>query len=146
MSEPITDITYIDKNIMDALEELRWDVEHINKWGSSQFRERIIGHDEVASVTYNGIVYGYKLHDRGNGFMEREIMIRPADGGNFDLEHFSDLDREKIVLPVFEVFFREGYTDIEPEVIRGCLVFRQKFQISHLFERNPGIVVPGRKW
>lgn len=139
----IDQVLFVDSAVISALEELRWDVENINKWGSSLFRDRVIGQDEVCSVSVNGIVYGYKLHDLGGGIMEREIMVKPVDGGGFENWYQSDFD--KVALPVLEVFFKEGYTDIRPFVIQGCLVFKQKFQMSFLWERNPGIVTPGRR-
>jgi hypothetical protein len=140
----INQVLFINPNVISALEELRHDVENINKWGSSPFGDRVIAQDEVLSCTVDGICYGYKLHDKGAGLMEREIMIKPVDGGGFEGWDQSDLD--KVAAPVLEVFFKEGYSDIKTFVIQGCLVFRQQFQISYLFEKNPGIVTPGRKW
>lgn len=130
------------REVISALEELRDDVENINNRFTGEFRGRVLSHDEVLSTTVLGMTYGYKLRDLGKGDMEREIMVRLGDGGK--IKNLTEDEREPYILPIFEVFFKEGYTDILPMEIQDCLIFRQKFQIAYLHEFKPGLVVPGK--
>jgi hypothetical protein len=132
----------INQPITEALKELRYDVEHINRFGSIGFRSKVLDDGLVSTITVDGFTFGYKLIDLDNGFMMREIMVRPSDGSGIGLHGYEEINR--VIPPVFEAFFTEGYTDIDIRTIQGCLVFRQKFQISFLFERNPNIIVPGK--
>lgn len=133
-----------EKNIEDdlyqdtvqALTALRDDVDNLNKtFRNSLFRDRVIAGDSICTVDVNGIRYGYKLTDLGTT-MKRTILMKPI---NNRFEEFSDEDRRKAVIPVFEVFLKEGYTDIEIEAKGGCLEISQEFAIGFLIERNPGL-------
>lgn len=134
------DLEGINPKIIDALTELKQDVDNINGFGLHQdFRERVMAGDELPTVEVDGIVYGYRLHDRGQGIMEREVLVRPKAGG---FRGMSEAERDELLLPVFQVFCDQGYTDAQIEVVQGTLQIRVKVQVAYLYERNPGIIVP----
>jgi hypothetical protein len=142
MGETITkNLADPNRAVVSALEELRDDVENLNRHFTGLFRDRVLTGDDICTVTVDGMTYGYKLQDRKLGMMEREILMRPADGD--DVGRLSQEEFDRYTLPIMEVFFREGYTDIRPMVIQGCLIFKQKIQIAFLYEHKPGLVVPG---
>jgi hypothetical protein len=59
---------------------------------------------------------------------------------NARFEDFSEEDKRKTVVPIFEVFLKEGYSGIEVNAEGGCLEITQEFEISYLYQRAPGLV------
>ena len=127
----------IYRDTVEALTALRDDVDNLNKrFRNSLFKDRILAGDEVCTVDVNGLRYGYKLVDLGMT-MKRIILMKPINGR---LSEFSEEDRRKTVVPIFEVFLKEGYTDITINCKRGCLEITQEFAIGFIVNRNPNLV------
>jgi hypothetical protein len=123
------------QDTINALMALRDDVDNINKsFKNKLFKERILAGNQICTVDVNGIRYGYKLIDLGVT-MKRVILMKPI---NAKFSEFSDEDRRKAIIPVFEVFLREGMNDIEIEAKGGCIEITQEFAPMYLYERTQG--------
>jgi hypothetical protein len=123
------------QDTIEALTTLRNDVDNLNKmFRNTFFKQRVIDGDEIMTVDVNGIRYGYKLTDLGVT-MKRTILMKPI---NARFDEFNEEDRRKAIIPVFEVFLREGMSDIGIESKGGCIEITQEFAPMYLVERTQG--------
>lgn len=133
---------YIDIDVVEALSALKMEVYNINKTVQNVLtRDKITSGDMIPTAYFEGIDYGVAIHDLGDGIIEEEIMAKPANGVLWT--EMSNTDKLGIIGSIVAVFLDKGYTDHRINVIQGCFVFKQKFQVSHIVERNPNLVVPG---
>lgn len=125
------------QDTIEALTTLRNDVDNLNgMFRNVFFKDRILAGDDIMTVDVNGIRYGYKLIDLGFT-MKREIKMKPI---NARFDEFNEDDRRRAIIPVFDVFLSEGYSDIGIEVINGCIKITQEFTTAFLVNRNPDLV------
>jgi len=129
------------QDTVEALTTLRNDVDNLNKvFRNSLFKTRVVDGDELMTVDVNGIRYGYRLTDLGVT-MKRTILMKPI---NSRFSEFSDEDRRKAVIPVFEVFLKEGMNDVGIEAKGGCIEITQEFAPMYLVETTHGPNRTGR--
>jgi len=132
-----------DKSAYDRLEGLRDFVDNINRAPVIALRRGIyqgINKDQVFTTRFDGFEIGYHLEDMGT-MMRKTVYIKlPGE----DIGEIPEGQIEPVCNTVMDIFIDRGQAP--PTVGRcakDCIQIIQVFVPLTMFEKNPGIVVPG---
>jgi len=129
------------QNLADGLKELRLRVENVNGLPVlSLHGDTYKGVADLQTLMYDNWMFGYKIE---NGIMMKRKVFIKVEGYRFD--EIPDDQKDPIVTLCYDVFFDsgEGVPEIEP-ISESAILIWQLFQPMYLYERSPGVVVPGR--
>jgi len=127
--------------LSEGLKELRLRVENINKAPELSLSGGIYkGKPDVQTLFYDNWMFGYKLED---GIMMKRKLFVMIEGYRFD--EIPEEQKDPILLLCYDVFFDQGQgvPEIEP-ISESAILIWQVFQPGYWYERNPGVVVPGK--
>lgn len=135
----------IDQNFKGALEELRATVENPNKMphiflAGNTYRQRDIR--QIQTLIYGNWEIGYQVLPIPDmvGTYIRNIYFKVRDGLLNDL---TDRDIDEVLINS-KCLIDEGQEIPMPEKIApDCMKISQTFMTMFLYERKPGLVVPG---
>ena len=133
----------MNETLGEKLVELREHVHQLNSQPALVLRGNTFkAPDEIPIVKHDNWAIGYTL-DEGEIAVKRSVFIK-IEKHKFD--EIPEEDREKVFNLCFDVFFDKGEAVPEINVIADdAIAVTQYFMPAYLYEKNPNIVVPGKK-